>query len=500
MVAAGRPRRAALLKQRRTSVRSRAVRNVKILIRDAVTALVICVPLLAIAIGAWASRNPDHPRIDAARRWPVVGDWIAGLMPTTEPSVDRERRATPTSTDTVLQFTGLRAWFEAGTPILADRATHSPTHTLEVPTRLEIVEQRGEFVRVAGVVEGWTPFSGDPISLAELPSGHRTTWVDPGRELLDGPRGEPFVRTDRIANLPVVDTGPGDWVQVIHGDRKLWLEAPDFTGGTPPMGSEPEPLRPLAAVPLSASSLAAARSAFIGNEVTKQAGPYSLLGDSPRLESLATACSGGLAAIDSELEQRTGLSLLGPPRETLIVFSTRQAYRAFLATAPQLPTSARDPDGYALPARGFAATFVQGRADAEICAVLVHEAAHLASRRALGPALPPWLAEGLTTWIEGRPLTALDIEAASTLVRMEEDFYATDLDRRYRTVAAIVRSLLTDPRWAPATRSFLADRAAGRPLSGGAGTSAADYWSTLVETVGADEKDIWTAARDITPT
>lgn len=480
------------------------MRNVKLLIRDAVTALVIGVPLVVVAIAGWATHNPDHPRVEAARHWRLVGGWVARLAPATAATTDTvveggraPRAVTPASA--VLEFTGLQVWFEAGTAIHAEPRGASPGESLGVPTRLDVVEQRGEWLRVAGVVDGWTWHTGDPTALAEVPSQHRTAWLRPGTDLLDRPGGTPVATMDRIANLPVVATGDDAWVQVIYTNRKLWVEAPDFTGGEPPMGSEPEPLRPLSAVPLSASSLAAAQSAFTGDEVTTQAGPYSLLGDSHRLGSLATACSGELAAIDSGLEQRTGLSLLGPPRETLIVFSTRQGYRNFLATAPQLPKGARDPDGYALPARGFAATFVQGRADAEICTVLVHEAVHLASRRALGPALPPWLAEGLATWLEGRSLIAIDPATAHSLVRMEEEFYAADLDRRYRTVAAILRTLLTDPRWRPATKTFLADRAAGRPLPGGPGTSAADYWSALVDAVGAGEEDIWTAARDIRP-
>lgn len=474
------------------------MRNFKLLLRDAVTALVIGVPLLVVAIAAWATHNPDHPRVEAARHWRVVGGWVARLAPATAATTDTvveggraPHAVTPTST--VLEFTGLQVWFEAGTAIHAEPRAASRGENLGVPTRLDVVEQRGEWLRVAGVVNGWTRHTGDPTALAEVPSQHRTAWLRPGTDLLDQPGGAPVTTMDHIANLPVVATGDNAWVQVIYTDRKLWVEAPEFTGGEPPLGSAPTPLMPLAAVPLSAERLDSARSLFSGEGVEGSAGPYRLLGDSNRVRSLAAACAPELANVDAEFERRTGLAPGGPARETLLVFAARHSYQRFLDGAPRVTAGVSDPDGYSLPAQGFAATYFEGRSDTEVCAVLVHEAAHLTSRRALGPALPAWLAEGLATWLEGRSLTAIDPHTAGSLVRMEEEFYAADLDRRYRTVAAIVRALLTDPRWAPVTRAFLADRAAGQPLTGTVGAGAADYWTELIAKLRISEDALWRA-------
>ena len=50
---------------------------------------------------------------------------------------------------------------------------------------------------------------------------------------------------------------------------------------------------------------------------------------------------------------------------------------------------------HASPARGYLALPVQSVDRAEVFSVLVHELTHLLNRRAIGPALPPWLSEGL---------------------------------------------------------------------------------------------------------
>ena len=468
------------------------MRNGHQVTRDVVTALLIGLPLLVLTLFAWATRHPEHPWVEEARSWPLVGTWTDSAVPRT--AQERAGKSTdPPSIQTVTQYTDLHLWFDRGSEIFANVADATPSEVLTVPTRLEIRERRGDWLEVAGHSRGWVQFSGDPIVAGEPPSQHRTVWVRPGDALLDRAGGRRVERVGAIANLPVVATATNDWVEVIYDDRKLWLRAPEFTGGEPPLGSAVAPLLPMAAVPIDTARRDSALRAFSGEPITSTAGPYTMVGDSPRIRSLTALCHRRLAAADREFEALTGLTPQGPGRETLLVFARRDNYLAFLTGAPRVSdqTGLTDPDGYSLPAEGFAATFFEGRSDHEVCAVLVHEVAHLVSRRALGPALPPWLAEGLATHIEDGNKAGADVTLGPTLVRMEDEFYAGDLDQRYRIVAAAVGTLLTDPRFAEASRSFLAERAAGQALPSGPGTTAAGYWSGLVDQLGIGEEELW---------
>ncbi len=468
------------------------MRHGRLLARDIATALLIAMPVCVLAALAWATRHPDHARVEAARDWPLLGSWIDSAVP--HPSQEHARQdILPTSVETTTRYTNLHLWFDRNTEVFANVSDAEASSVLTAPTRLEVLEQQGDWLHVVGHVRGWIHYGADPIEAQDPPSQHRTVWVRPGDVLYDRSAGEAVDQATVIANLPVVATATDDWVEVVYRDRKLWLQAPEFTGGDPPLGSAVAPLLPMAAVPINPVRLDLARQAFTGEPVSSTSGPYSIVGDTPRVRSLAALCDRRMADSDMEFEALTGLVPRGSGRETLLVFNRRDDYRTFLAGAPRVSDhpGMTDPDGYSLPAEGFAATFLEDRSDAEVCAILVHEVAHLISRRALGPALPPWLAEGLATRLERRAGSIPNVGTGPALVRMEDDFYAGDLDQRYRLVAAAIDLLLTDERFADATRAFLAARAAGSPLPDGPGITAASYWSALLERVGIDEVDLW---------
>jgi hypothetical protein len=146
------------------------------------------------------------------------------------------------------------------------------------------------------------------------------------------------------------------------------------------------PVLPLPAEPADPELLARAAARLRGGR-EGAVGPYRFLG-----EVAPPASWDRLAgALDAEYFERVGLAPLGAPRETVVLFADRARYRAFQIEQPRLA---------GLRAAGHTASGVVALAldadDAEGSeATFVHELVHLVNRRALGPALPPWLDEGL---------------------------------------------------------------------------------------------------------
>ncbi|MGH2628331.1 MAG: hypothetical protein ACRDHY_16965 [Anaerolineales bacterium] len=97
------------------------------------------------------------------------------------------------------------------------------------------------------------------------------------------------------------------------------------------------------------------------------------------------------AAFEDAYRGRYGLAPVGEPAETVVLFAGEAAYRAFQEREAQLAGLAAS--GHTVP--GPVALFDGGRGRAEVAGTLVHELAHLLNRRAIGPALPSWLDEGI---------------------------------------------------------------------------------------------------------
>lgn len=171
--------------------------------------------------------------------------------------------------------------------------------------------------------------------------------------------------------------------------------------GEPPLGREAEPPRPLPARPADPERLRVAET-LVGAAATRTAiGPYALLADAraaPPLERWSALA----AALDAAYSERTGRVPLGEPAETVILFAAEPDYRSFQGIESRLagvPAS-----GHA--GSGLAAFWSAGRTADEIESTLVHELVHFVSRRALGPALPPWLDEGLAEDLAQTPFDA----------------------------------------------------------------------------------------------
>ena len=131
--------------------------------------------------------------------------------------------------------------------------------------------------------------------------------------------------------------------------------------------------------------------------------------------------------------------------------------------------------------------YIRGdRAAEEILATLVHELTHLLNRRALGPALPPWLGEGIAAdlgelmiteegsihpapmYLQGM-LKNDELPTLAMLIDMDqEQFHERPRTSMHYVLSSLwVRYLLSDFKNGLQTgfRSFLRGTAQGRPIT-----------------------------------
>lgn len=317
------------------------------------TILVVLIwALLAATVAVvWAVFNPDSALVARAEEWPWVGPYAKEL---------RRRGPQPFS--------------------IPSEGTEEEVAEGMEEELLEPVRRRSSPLPAAGI----------EIPLDAEPERVERVTVKPGIPLLSEPRpGAPRVLTPtRIAVLKVLDRRPG-WVQVQYGDVTGWLPR-DWTGLDPPLGSDPDPVRPMTGRGPDEQRLGWARARLMPPEVVGNVGPYLVytdLRDPPRLSFFDRVASGMEAAYRS----RYGVSPIGEPAEAVVLFSRESDYRAFLGEATsvaELPASGHT-------GHGIVSLFDGRRPASEVASTLVHELAHLLNRRAIGPALPSWLEEGI---------------------------------------------------------------------------------------------------------
>ena len=150
----------------------------------------------------------------------------------------------------------------------------------------------------------------------------------------------------------------------------------------------PGPLWPRSPVP---GRLAASLELFQGREEELKLGPYHLITDVEdhqlidRLLPLAEQT-------ESVYAQRYDLKPLGNPKEAILFYEQEQPYRSGAGAFAQ-PARFWRPTGHT--GHGMVLFYRGKRRPQEIQNTFVHELGHLLNRRSLGPALPPWLDEGL---------------------------------------------------------------------------------------------------------
>jgi hypothetical protein len=324
--------------------------------RRVLGALALLLGIAILAGGIWLGLHPGSPLVAKAAGWPVVG------------------------------------------PVA--RALHADARPLERPYALP-----GE----PGAPAASSPPSlsaGGPEPVLE-PERERRIAVRPGTVLLAEPRAgaERIFVVPAMSYLKVVDRRP-DWLRVLYERKSGWVPDPDRSSAEPPLGSAPEPLRPVAGRAPDAQRLALARAGLAPPEISGHLGPYALYTD-VRDESDLAFLDRVAAGLDGTYRGRYGVAPGGSPAEAVVLFTKEDAYRSFQNREEALAgLSSTGHSGY-----GIVALWDGNRPGEEVGATLAHELAHLLNRRALGPALPSWLDEGIAD-----DLSLSKIDASGRLV------------------------------------------------------------------------------------
>jgi SH3 domain-containing protein len=307
--------------------------------------LALTAAALAAGIEAWAGLYPRSPTLQRAAAWPLVGPWIGAV---------RERHVGP------------------------------PARRDPIPPVRVVVPPRA----VATAV---------PAGPADLPVGvWPELWLQPGDLLRARPSRAAAVvaEVSVIANVSVL-AAQDEWRRVRWHGQEGWIrERP--RAARPPLGSAVEPVRPVGGRVAAPELLAAAREVLAagdsgvagGDFETRKLGPYALLTevDEPALLILLDRAAG---AVEGAYRSRYGLALAGAPAETVVLFRRRRSYEQYLA----LTGGPASETGHF--AGGVVALYREGRLLEDVRTTLVHELVHALGRRGLGPALPPWLDEGM---------------------------------------------------------------------------------------------------------
>lgn len=316
--------------------------------RHAIPWVLIALVLSPLGLFAWMTLHPEAPWIERAEEWPVVGSWM-----------ERFRQA-----------------------YLSPETPHQEPSDGGDTAEFEIVEVQ-------------PPPAGPNAPGVEIVP---PIWLEPGMVLHQEPSGT-SPELGRITRYEhVVPTSVrGLWRRVEVEGRRGWVYVDRLPAepGEPLLGREPAPVLPVSARPPDEDTLARARAQLQG-ESTGVLGPYPLYTD-VRDASLRYRLHQVATHLEAVYAERFGVEPVGEPAEAVILFDRLSSYRLFQAADDRL----RGLPAAGHAGHGLAALFVESQDPEQVAATLVHELTHLLNRRALGPALPPWLDEGLAedlTW------------------------------------------------------------------------------------------------------
>lgn len=299
----------------------------------------VCFLVLSL-LGAWAfvSHRPDDPRVVAAETWPVVGEAVLWL---------REAYRGPME----LRVGGPR-----------DPADDAAGANVVTPAR--------------------PPWIGTP----------EYVWVPDGAVIRAEPseRSAGLAQLDAISNLAKLERR-GDWFRVWRRGIEGWVLLPGYQeAAEPPWGSEPEAPTPIDPVAADRDRLGQAVALMDGEVREFSLGPYDAHADfdDPTLFGLLSRVA---EQAEATWSRRHGLRPLGVPASSIVIYRRQAPYRALERTWDELAD---------LHAEGFAGyglivTYRGDKTDTEVAATVLHELCHRIHLRALGPALPSWLDEGL---------------------------------------------------------------------------------------------------------
>lgn len=304
--------------------------------RDAPVKLLLLLLLVLAVAAAGLTRYPEAAIYRRAERLPLVGEWVAKT----------------------------RARYLAAPPSAAEDAAAAAPETV---------------VRIV-------PPAADPSARPRL-------WVAEGSALRAAPDPDApaVVTVGATSNLKSYGRS-ADWVELEYHGVRGWLESARLPPQPElPLGSEPEPPRPLPGREPDPERLALARELLADRERVVPLAGYTLYTDAEPGGGPVRALGRLAAELDRSYTERYGVAPIARPVGAVVLYRRETDYRRLAAAEREigrLPSS-----GYA--ARGVVAIYLGGRPEPAVLATCVHELTHLLNRRALGPALPPWLEEGL---------------------------------------------------------------------------------------------------------
>lgn len=351
-------------------------------IRESISWVLVLVVLALLGTYVWATYHPEHRLIARAADWPGVGSLV-------------ER---------------FRVYYGVSDEQVAARQAAASRQGLGEQTEpYGVPAEGGEWeypvgqgsVGTEGRAAGALPADAPGVTAPRRTSGPRRAsggyrsqsekvWIAAGDAVRRGPQGSsPAVgQVESFEQVKVLERR-GDWVRVESSAGAGWVEAP-AAAESYPLGTGLVPTGPLDGASPPDDYVVAARDLMGVSAANGRLGPYELYTDVDPPSRLAHLDR--LAAqVEPAYRKRYGRAPRGQAREAILVFTDEDTYRVLQSREARIR---------GIPAGGHAghgmlALWVGDRQRHELAATLVHEIVHLLNRRSLGPALPPWLDEGM---------------------------------------------------------------------------------------------------------
>lgn len=296
--------------------------------------ILMTVTLVLVGGLAWLTRHPDADIVRRAESWPFVGSLASGF----------------------------RQSYRVSPPLdIADSEAPNDGHT--------------------EIVESVIP-----------PMGRGYVWVVPGTIMRHQPdeTSPKILQFDAIANVTWLEK-KRDWYRVWRRNQEGWVYLEGYDDEEPPYGSEPEPPRPLPSQEPEKEDLRVARGYLGAPERLLAVGPYQLYTDS-RDDGLLAHLDRLASRLEDGYVKRLGRNPVdASPKEIVVLYQDEKSYRQLQNRSARLVGLIAG--GHTRS--GLAVLYVGPRSQWEVGSTLIHELVHTLNRRALGPALPSWLDEGL---------------------------------------------------------------------------------------------------------
>lgn len=391
------------------------------LLRELLSYLLVALFVAVLGGVVWSSRHPESAILSELRRWPVVGP-VAGNL--------QDRYLQPRAADTAVQGSGR-------------------------PASVSTVGSESQRLVFDVVYE---PREARPY-----------LWVGEGTVLRREPsfEAEPVLVMDAMTNL-FVEERRGDWVRLRHRRIEGWVVEPR-AGSSEHHGRRPAPVLPLPPRPPDRALVERALASMSGEPRAFRLGDY--LGRSDfEVEEIVAACQEPMASLRDFYREELGVEPVGEAAEMFLLFASESDYRAF-SGGPMIGLGRAGP--------GFAATHGENRSAESVCSTLIHETAHLLNRCAIGPALPPWLGEGIAEYVQWRvssePSPTADhwehaggeLPGLSTLIELDESAFQAQSGAAlsYAASGLWIEYLLSQQELRSGFREFLSYLSTGGPWS-----------------------------------